>query len=323
MTSQPSRIYISGASTLIGAALRRQVGRHESWQPIGDADEEPDLCDEAQVEVFMKREQPEYVVIASGRSGGIEANRRIPAELMRDNLLSTTHLIHAAWRHKVKTLLYLASSCCYPRECPQPMPEDALWSGAVEPTNKAYAAAKLSGIVLAQAYAQQYGANFITGIPANAFGLEDDFSPDESHVIPALIRKMHAANVNGESSVTIWGSGKPLREFIFADDLADACLFMLRQENPPEIVNLAGGTACTIAELATLVKEVVGYNGTLTFDSSYPDGMPLKVLDATKITKLGWRPATPFKVALRATYQEWLRASENTRAPAQVQGGVK
>ena len=205
----------------------------------------------------------------------IEANRRYPAELMLDNLLVESHIIQSAYRHGVKKLLYLASSCCYPRDCPQPMQVKSLLTGPLEPTNEAYAVAKIAGIKLCQAYRQQHGTNFIVGIPADAFGVEDDFSLDNSHVIPAMLRKMHEAKVQGADQVEIWGTGTPRREFIFADDLADACIFIMQKYNGSEPINLGEGVNLSIAELAELVKELVDYSGELRFNLNRPDGMPL------------------------------------------------
>ncbi|MBI1928719.1 NAD-dependent epimerase/dehydratase family protein, partial [Candidatus Poribacteria bacterium] len=215
--------------------------------------------------------------------------------------------IDSAYRYGVKKLLYLASSCSYPKHCPQPMRPESLMTGPLEPTNEAYAVAKIAGMKLCQAYYQQYGANFITGIPANAFGPGDDFSPGDSHVIPALIRKMHEAKVRGTVSVEVWGTGTPRREFIFADDLADACLFVMREYDDPRFpINLSGSSDLSILELAALVKEVVGYPGELRFDPSKPDGMPLKRLDSSQLSRMGWQPKTPFRAALAMTYQWFL-----------------
>jgi GDP-L-fucose synthase len=226
---------------------------------------------------------------------------------MIDNLLVACHVINSAYHYGVKKLLYLASSCSYPKDCPQPMHVESLFTGPLEPTNEAYAVAKIAGIKLCQAYRQEYGANFIVGIPANAFGPGDDFSPDNSHVIAALIRKMHEAKVASSASVEIWGTGTPRREFIFADDLADACLFVMQEYDGAEPINLGGGTDLSIAELAELVKEAVGYLGGLRFDTSRPDGMPVKALDSSRLIAMGWRPATPFSTALAVTLSAFLQ----------------
>jgi len=303
-----SRIYVAGAETLIGSALLRQLERQGHRNLVGQPGHAPDLADGAQVDAFFARTKPEFVFFAAGKSGGIRANQKYPADLMIDNLLAACHVIQAAHRHGVKKLLYLASSCSYPKHCPQPMRVESLLTGPLEPTNEAYAVAKLAGLKLCQAYRQQHGANFICGIPADAFGPGDDFSPEDSHVVPALIRRMHEAKLAHAASVEIWGTGSPRREFIFADDLADACLFAMRHYDGPEPLNLGGGSNLSIKELAETIQAVVGFAGELRFDTSKPDGMPLKGLDSSRLLALGWRPQTPFRDALEATYQWFLRA---------------
>ena len=307
-----SRIFVAGGNTLIGAAILRMLERQGYGNVLGGQNPALDLTNFGQVDDFFSGQLPEYVIVAGGKSGEIEANRKYPAELMLDNLLVECHVIHSAYRHGVKKLLYLASSCCYPRDCPQPMQVKSLLTGPLELTNEAYAVAKIAGIKLCQAYRQQHGTNFIVGIPANAFGADDDFNLDNSHVIPAMLRKMHEAKVQGADQVEIWGTGTPRREFIFADDLADACIFVIREYKGAEPINLGGGVDLSIAELAKLVKEVVGYSGKLRFDVSRPDGMPLKALDATKLLEMGWRPATPFREALLVTFQAFCKANAKT-----------
>jgi len=296
-----ARIYVAGGQTPIGAAILRELERQGYMNIVGRPGEESELTDAAQVDTFFARTAPDYVFLAAGKSGGIEANQKYPAELMLDNLLVECHVIHSAYQYGVKKLLYLASSCSYPKHCPQPMREDALLTGSLEPTNEAYAVAKIAGIKLCQAYRQQYGANFISGIPANVFGPGDDFSLEDAHVIAALIRKMHEAKELGLESVDIWGTGTPRREFIFADDLADACIFIMSRYDDVEPINLGSGSELSIKELAELIKEVVGYSAKLHFDTSKLDGMPLKVLDSSKLTEMGWRPRTHFRSALSAT----------------------
>jgi len=295
-------IYVAGADTLIGGAIFRELERQGYANVLGKSAPEPDLTDAAQVDEFFRRTAPEYVFLAAGKSGGIEANRKYPAELMRDNLLVACHVIHTAYRHKVKKLLYLASSCSYPRKCPQPMRVESLETGPLEPTNDAYATAKIAGIKLCQAYRRQYGASFICGIPANVFGPGDDFDPDNSHVIAALIRRMYEAKIAGAPAVEIWGTGAPRREFIFADDLADACILTMCEYDDATPINLGGGTSLSISELAETIKEVAAYRGELRFDASKPDGMPLKALDSSVLHKMGWRPRTPFRDALERTF---------------------
>lgn len=306
-----SKIYVAGGQTLIGAATLRELERQGYVNIVGRPGEEPELTDAAQVDAFFARTAPEYVFLVAGKSGGIGANQKYPAELMLDNLLVECHVIHSAYRHRVKKLLYLASSCSYPKYCPQPMKEDALLSGPLEPTNEAYAVAKIAGIKLCQAYHRQYGANFISGIPANIFGPGDDFNPKDSHVIAALIRKMHEAEEQGREVVEIWGTGSPRREFIFADDLADACIFVTREYDGTQPINLGCGSDMSIAELALAVKEVTGFQGQIHFDTSNPDGMPAKLLDSSKLQALGWHPRVPFHSALLATYEWFLQHRGN------------
>jgi GDP-L-fucose synthase len=297
-----SRILIAGGDTLIGAALEGQLRAAGYEHVLAPATAELDLTDAGQVDDYFDEEEPEYVFFAAGKSGGIHANQRFPAELMRDNLLSAAHVIHSAHRHQVTKLLYLASSCSYPRLAPQPMRVESLWTGPLEPTNEAYAVAKLAGLKLCQAYQQQYAARFVTAIPANVFGPNDDFSPEDSHVIPGLIRRLHEAQGQGQAEFSIWGTGLARREFIYAPDLADACLFVMARYEEPEPINLGCGSDLSIAETARAIAEVVGYRGQLAFDTSKPDGMPYKALDSSKLLHLGWRPATDFRAALVETY---------------------
>ncbi len=299
-----AKIYVAGGQTLIGAALLRELELQGYSNLVGKGSEEPDLVSGAQVNDFFARTVPDYVFLTAGKSGGIMANQEYPAELMLDNLLVECHVIDSAFRHGVRKLLYLASSCCYPKVCPQPMQTNSMFTGPVEPTNEAYAMAKIAGIKLCQAYRQQYNANYIVGIPANAFGAGDDFSLENSHVIPALIRKIHDAKVLGAQSVKIWGSGTPRREFIYADDLADVCIFLMQNYDHPQPINLGYGIDISIKELAEQAKEIVGYNGELHFDTSKPDGMPCKLLDSNQLHELGWKPKTSFQKALTMTV-EW------------------
>ncbi|MFQ5828080.1 MAG: GDP-L-fucose synthase family protein [Candidatus Methylomirabilia bacterium] len=302
-----AKIYIAGTETLAGAAILRALERQGYRNIVGMPGEEPELTDSAEVDAFFARTAPEYVFLPGGRSGGIGANQKYPADLIRHNLLVECHVIHSAHRHGVKKLLHLASSCSYPKHCPQPMHVESLMTGPLERTNEPYAVAKLAGIKLCQAYHQQYGANFTSGIPADAFGPGDDFSAEDSHVIPALIRKTHEAKTHRATSVDLWGTGAPRRQFIFVDDLADACIHVMRNYDDPEPINLGGEPDISIKQLAQLIKEVVGYPGELRFDTSKPDGMPVKVLDSSKLAELGWRPKMPFRAALVATFEWYLK----------------
>jgi GDP-L-fucose synthase len=304
-----SSIYVAGGKTLIGAAILCALRQKGYTNVVGGGDEEPNLTDGTAVKVFLKQFRPEYVFLAAGRSGGIAANQKYPADLMIDNLLAECHVVHNAFRHGVKKLLFLASSCCYPRQCPQPMKEEALLTGPLESTNEAYAVAKIAGIKLCQAYCRQYGVEFIPAIPANVFGPGDDFSPDDSHVVAALIRRMHEAKVRGATSVEIWGTGYARREFVFAEDVADASIFVMSYYSGSDPVNLGCGSVVSIAELAGLIKEIVGFQGKISYDTSKPDGMPVKILDSSKLTAWGWRPRVPLRTALEKTY-EWFLLSK-------------
>ena len=301
-----SRVYVAGGDTLLGAALleRLQAAGHQNL--VGLPPDEPDLTVAGQVEDFFAEARPDYVFVTAGKSGGIRANQTYPAELMLHNLLVTAHVLQSAHAQGVEKLLYLASSCCYPREAPQPLRVEALMTGPLEPTNEAYATAKLAGMKLCAGYRRQNGAAFITAIPANPFGPNDDFHPDRGHVIPALIHKLHEAKLRADPEVVLWGTGTPQREFIYSKDLADACLFVMKHYDEAEPLNLGGGAVLSIAEAAWAVTEVVGYEGRVCFDPSRTDGMSFKALDASKLRALGWQPATSFRTALEETYDWYL-----------------
>jgi len=300
-----SRILVAGSQTLAGKAIQRQLVQQGYTNFVDESGGASDLNDSAQVDTLFTDSSPEYVFLAAGKSGGIAANQKNPASLMIDNLSVVCNVIGTAHRHGVKKLLYLASSCCYPRECPQPMNVDSLFSGPLEPTNAAYATAKLAGVRLCEAYRQQYGSNFVPVIPANEFGPGDHFSLEDSHVIPALLRKMYEAKLSGAESVAIWGTGTPQREFIFVDDMADACIFVMREYDGSRPINIGGDSALSIKELAELIKQVVDYQGRLSFDTSRPDGMPIKMLDSSELMTLGWQPKTKLLDALSITYEWW------------------
>lgn len=302
-----ARIGVTGGETMIGAAILHELER-QGYASVSKVDV-------ASADGMFARLKPEYVFDAAGKSGGIQANVAYPADLMMDNLNAAIQVIGAAHRHGVRKLIYLASSCGYPRVCPQPMKEEYLFTGDPEPTSAAYATAKLAGIRLCQAYRLQYGANFIAAIPANAFGPGDDFSGEDSHVIAALIRRMDEAEANGESSVDVWGSGTPRREFIYVDDLADACIHAMQTYEGEAPINLGAGESMSIAELAEAVKTATGFQGEIVFDRSKPDGMPEKVLDTSKLGALGWRPRTPFLEALQTTC-DWYRRRNAPTAPS-------
>jgi GDP-L-fucose synthase len=306
-----AKIYVAGGQSLIGAALLGELENQGYSNLLGKYTEGLDLTDPSQVDAYFATTKPEYVFLAAGKSGGIEANQKYPADLMRDNLLTGCHILHSAFQHRVKKLLYLASSCSYPKHCPQPMKEEYLLTGLLEPTNEAYALAKIAGIKLCQAYRRQYGAPFLCGIPGNAFGPEDDFSGEDSHVIPGLIRRMHEAKQKKAPSFLIWGTGAPRREFIYSRDLAEACILVMKKYEEAEPINLGMGSDISIAELAGLLKEIIGFKGEISFDPSRPDGMPVKLLDSRKLRTLNWKPRTSFRKALEETYQWYLQSEEN------------
>ena len=262
-----------------------------------------ELLEATEVRKFFSETKPEFVFLAAAKVGGIHANSSYPADFIRENIIVQTNVIHEAWRHGVKKLVFLGSSCIYPKLCPQPIKEEYLLSGELEPTNDAYALAKIAGIKTCQSYNHQYGTNFISVMPTNLYGPNDNFHPEDSHVLPALIRKFYEAKLTSEDTVNIWGSGNPRREFLHSDDLADAILFLMDNYDNSEIVNVGFGKDQTIRELAETIKEVSGFSGRLVFDNSRPDGTPQKVLDTSKINALGWKHKIPLKTGLEQVYQ--------------------
>jgi len=303
-------VFVAGGETTIGRAIVRALERSGQREILAPSRAELPLTDARVVDDFVATTQPRIVVVAAGRSGGIGLNRRLPAQLMLDNLLVATSVLEAAARHGVEKLLYLASSCCYPKECSQPMRPEYLGSGPLEQTSEAYATAKIAGLRLCQALRAERSKQFVTGIPADVFGPDSSFDPEDSHVIPALIARFHAAKVAEQAEVVLWGSGKPRREFLFADDLGDACITAIRHYNDDLPINLGGGEELAIREVAVKIAEVVGYSGRLVFDTNRPDGMPQKLLESSVILGLGWRRATPFGAALEATYRAFLNMQQ-------------
>jgi GDP-L-fucose synthase len=301
-----ARIYIAGGETMIGRAVRRRLIAQQFHGLIERA--EPDLADSGAVEAFFRETRPEYVFVAAGKTAGIAGNTARPADLMVDNLLVGAHIIPAAARHKVRKLLYLASSCAYPKAAPHPLAPTSLWTGRVEQTSEPYAVAKLAGLTLCQAYRAQYGAPFIAGIAGDAYGPYDDFSPDDSHVVAALIRRIDDAKATGKPDVEIWGSGAPRREFIYVDDLADACIFVMQRYDAAEPINLGVGRDVSIAEIAAAIRDVVGYAGELRFDRTRPDGMPYKGLDTSALAGLGWTSSWTLGRGLEETYSWYVSA---------------
>ena len=300
-------IFIAGHSGLAGSAILRALQSRGYSRLIVRTHQELELTDAGAVKEFFQQERPESVFLAAAKVGGIQANNTLPAEFLRENLLIQTHVLHEAWQAGVKKLLFLGSSCIYPKLAPQPIPESALLTGELEPTNDAYALAKIAGIQLCKAYRKQHGANFIAVMPTNLYGPQDNFHPEHSHVLPALLRRFHEAQRDGLQEVTVWGSGTPKREFLHSDDLASACLFLMEHYDSSEIINIGWGQDCTIRELAEMIAKTVGYTGKLKWDDSRPDGTPRKVLDNRKLTDLGWEPKISLQEGLKLTYQWYLK----------------
>ena len=298
-----SRIYVAGHRGLAGSAIYRALKKAGYQNIITRSHSELELLEASEVRAFFSETKPEFIFLAAAKVGGIHANSSYPAEFIRENIVVQTNVIHEAWRHEVNKLVFLGSSCIYPKLCPQPMKEEYLLTGELEPTNDAYALAKIAGIKTCQSYNHQYGTNFISVMPTNLYGPNDNFHPEDSHVLPALIRKFYEAKIASEDVVKIWGSGNPRREFIHSDDLADAILFLMDNYDDSEIINVGCGTDQTICELAETIKEVSGFTGSLVFDSSRPDGTPQKVLDTSRMNALGWEPKIPLKEGLEKVYQ--------------------
>lgn len=308
-----ARVYVAGHRGLVGSAILRRLHREGFRDVIVRDRSELDLTRQQDVENFFREVRPDFVFLAAARVGGIVANSSYPADFIRDNLQIQTSVIDAAYRSGVSKLLFLGSSCIYPKYAAQPIVEDSLLSGPLEPTNEPYAVAKIAGIKMCQAYRRQYGFNAICVMPTNLYGPNDNFHPQNSHVIPALIRRFHDAKVAGEGKVAVWGTGTPRREFLHADDLADACVFLMRSYERDEVVNVGCGEDVSIKELADIVREEVGYSGSIEFDSTKPDGTPRKLLDVTRLFALGWRPTISLRNGIRSTYDWFLNAGNVLR----------
>jgi len=298
-----SRIYVAGHRGLVGSAILRRLKAEGYRNLVTRTHKELDLTDQAAVRRFFAEERPEYVFLAAARVGGILANSTYPADFIRDNLLIQTHVIDAAYRYDVMKLLFLGSSCIYPKYAPQPMKEEYLLTGPLEPTNEAYAVAKIAGMKMVEFYRRQYGFNAISLMPTNLYGPEDNFDLRDSHVLPALIRKFHEAKEGGESKVVIWGTGSPMREFLHVDDLADAALFLMHHYEGELFINVGVGEDISIRGLAELIRDVIGYEGEIVFDTSKPDGTPRKLLDVSRLFALGWRPRIGLREGISMTYQ--------------------
>lgn len=304
-------ILVTGGDNFIGSAIIQAL-RDQGYDKVLSGEVEPDWTDQVETESFFAAHLPAYVFHAAGKTAGIMGNQRYPADLMYNNLMSGANVIHTAFKSGVKRLLYVASSCCYPKHCKQPMIPSSLLTGSLEPTNEAYAIAKIAGLKLCSHYSRQYGAPFVSAIPANPFGPGEDFDSQDSHVIPALLKRFHEAKEHDASTVTIWGTGRPRREFIFSEDLADACIFAMIHYEGKDPINLAGGSTVSIQKLAEMIQCVVGYEGQIHFDESKPDGMPVKELDNSQLQDLGWSPLTGFLDALTKTYACYLSSLQGT-----------
>ncbi len=301
------KIYIAGHTGMVGSAILNALVSRGFTNLVYRNSAALDLRNQAATEQFFSEEKPQYVFLAAAKVGGIVANNTFRADFLYDNLMIVSNIIHAAYNNAVTKLLFLGSSCIYPKMAPQPINEEYLLTGPLEKTNEPYSIAKIAGIKLCETYREQYGANFISVMPTNLYGKNDNYHPENSHVLPALIRRFYEAKMQGQKEVTIWGSGDPKREFLFADDLADACLFLMDNYNEKEIINIGCGIDITIKELAALIKEITGFTGELVFDTSKPDGTPRKLLDTSKINNLGWHYKTKLKEGIEIAYQDFLQ----------------
>jgi len=315
-----AKIYIAGHRGLVGSALMRNLREKGYENLLTRTHAELDLTDQAAVEAFFAAEKPDYVFLAAAKVGGIHANNAYPAEFIRDNLAIQTHIIHAAWKNQVKRLLFLGSSCIYPKLAPQPMKEEHLLTGLLEPTNRPYALAKIAGIEMCWSYNRQYGTQYLAVMPTNLYGPGDNYHPENSHVIPALIRKFHEAKLSRAPTVSVWGTGTPRREFLYSEDMADACVYLMnlpdaqfvpllgqdRNDGLPPLMNIGVGHDLTIRELAEAVKVVVGYQGGIEFDASKPDGTPRKLMDVGRLNGMGWKASTSMQNGLAAAYADFI-----------------
>lgn len=299
-----SKIYVAGHRGMVGSAILRKLKREGYQNLLYFTSKEVDLRDQRAVEKLFETKKPEYVFLAAAKVGGILANSEYPADFLYDNLMIQNNVIHYSHKYGVKKLLFLGSSCIYPKMAPQPLKEEYLLTGPLEPTNDAYAIAKITGIMMCRKYHKQYGDNFISAMPTNLYGPGDNYDLKGSHVLPAMLRKFHEAKLGNTPSVTVWGTGAPLREFLHADDLADALYFLMKHYDQPEFVNVGTGKDISIRELAGLVKKITGYKGDIVFDTSMPDGTPRKLLDVSRLTTLGWTPKIGFEDGIRSVYED-------------------
>lgn len=299
-----SKIYIAGHNGMVGSAIYRRLKKEGYNNIIVRTSKELDLRNQQQVADFFATQKPEYVILAAAKVGGIIANNTYRGEFLYDNLMIQSNVIHQSHLHGVKKLLFLGSSCIYPKLAPQPLKEEYLLTGPLEPTNEPYAIAKIAGLKMCEAYRSQYGSNFITVMPTNLYGPNDNYDLNNSHVLPALLRKFHEAKQNGDASVTLWGTGSPRREFLHADDLADACYFLMQQYGEGEPMNIGVGDDITIKDLAELIKNITGFTGRINWDSSKPDGTPRKLMDVSRLTQAGWKASIPLEQGIQQVYKE-------------------
>jgi len=314
LMDENSRIYVAGHRGLVGSAIWRELQRQGFKNLIGRTRREVNLLDADAVQNFFAGSKPEFVFIAAAKVGGIHANDTQPGAFLYENLQIQINLINAAWQTGVRKLLFLGSSCIYPRLAPQPLKEEYLLTGPLEPTNQWYAVAKIAGIKLCQAYRRQYGCDFISAMPTNMYGPNDNYDLQTSHVLPALIRKFHEAKVNAAATVTCWGTGTPLREFLYADDLAGACLFLMQNYSEEQFINVGSGGEITIRELSERVKRIIGFSGDIVWDESKPDGTPRKLMDSSRLFALGWKPSVDLETGIRLAYEDFLA----TRQPRET-----
>ena len=307
MMEKDAKIYVAGHHGMVGSAILRALQAQGYRNFVLRTSKELDLRRQEAVEAFFAAEKPDSVFLAAAKVGGILGNAQSPADFMYDNMILEMNVLHAAWQSGVKKLLFLGSSCIYPRMAPQPMKEDCLLTSSLEKTNEAYALAKISGLKYCEYLNRQYGTDFISVMPTNLYGKNDNYHPEHSHVLPALIRRFHEAKVSGAKEVTCWGTGTPLREFLYVDDLADACVFLMNTYSGNETVNLGTGKELSIKDLTELVAEVVGYEGEIKWDTTKPDGTPRKLLDVSKLEKLGWKYKTELKEGIEETYRDFLK----------------
>ena len=305
-----AKIYIAGHRGMVGSAIHRKLEKEGFTNIITRGSKELDLRSQQQVSDFFAEERPDYVFLAAAKVGGIVANNTYRGEFLYDNLMIQNNIIHNAYLTGVKKLMFLGSSCIYPKLAPQPLKEEYLLTGLLEETNEPYAIAKIAGIKMCDAYRAQYGCNFISVMPTNLYGYNDNYHPQNSHVLPALIRKFHEAKVNAQDKVTIWGTGSPYREFLFADDLADACFYLMETYDEPSLVNIGTGEDISIKDLALLIKGIVGFEGELEFDTSKPDGTPKKLMDVSKLHAAGWKHKVQLEEGIRLAYQDFLNKEE-------------